>query len=308
MSAVEEANPSAVRRAIIDLVSGSAGGVANVYVGQPLDTIKVKLQTFPHLYKGATQCGMNTFRTQGIQGLYAGTVPSLVANVAENAVLFLAYGAAQNLVSKSVGKQQKELNNLENACAGSLASIVSATVLTPIEMIKCRMQANQETAALKGASSSPQRVGPLRLARSIILNEGPLAPFKGLSAAIVREMVGYFFFFGVYEMVRESFVEPGKTKDDIGALRTILAGGLGGVALWIPSYPLDLVKSRIQVLHTGRGQAPNFVSVALEIVRKEGPQALYSGIKPTLLRAFPATGALFLAVEKSKKWMESLSA
>ena len=60
-----------------------------------------------------------------------------------------------------------------------------------------------------------------------------------------------------------------------GALRTILAGGLGGVALWIPSYPLDLVKSRIQVLHTGRGQAPNFVSVALEIVRKEGPQALY---------------------------------
>ena len=49
----------------------------------------------------------------------------MVANVAENAVLFLAYGAAQNLVSKSVGKQQKELNNLENACAGSLASIVS---------------------------------------------------------------------------------------------------------------------------------------------------------------------------------------
>ena len=61
----------------------------------------------------------------GIRGLYAGTVPSLVANVAENAVLFLAYGAAQNLVSRGVGKQQKELNTLENACAGSLASIVS---------------------------------------------------------------------------------------------------------------------------------------------------------------------------------------
>jgi len=299
-------NSSAIRRAVIDLVSGSVGGVANVYVGQPLDTIKVKLQTFPHLYKGATQCGLNTFRTEGIRGLYAGTVPSLVANVAENAVLFLAYGAAQNLVSRGVGKQQKELNTLENACAGSLASIASATVLTPIEMIKCRMQAMQETASLKGATS-PQRVGPLRLTRSIILNEGPLAPFKGLSAAIVREMVGYFFFFGVYEMVRDHFVKPGETKDDIGALRTILAGGLGGVALWIPSYPIDLVKSRIQVLHTGRGSAPNFVSVALDIVKKEGPQALYSGIKPTLLRTFPATGALFLTVEKSKKWMESLA-
>ena len=60
-----------------------------------------------------------------------------------------------------------------------------------------------------------------------------------------------------------------------GALRTILAGGLGGVALWIPSYPIDLVKSRIQVLHTGRGAAPNFVSVAIDIVKKEGPLALY---------------------------------
>ena len=61
----------------------------------------------------------------GIRGLYAGTVPSLVANVAENAVLFLAYGAAQNLVSQIVKKQQKELNTFENACAGSLASIAS---------------------------------------------------------------------------------------------------------------------------------------------------------------------------------------
>jgi len=302
-----ELESSAARQAVTDLVAGSLGGVSNVYVGQPLDTIKVKLQTFPHLYKGATQCGINTFKAEGIRGLYAGTVPSLVANVAENAVLFLAYGAAQNLVSSGVGKQQKELNTLENACAGSLASIASATVLTPIEMIKCRMQANQEMAALKGASSSAPRLGPLSLTRSIIVQEGPLAPFKGLSAAIVREMVGYFFFFGVYEMIRESFVVPGGTKDDIGALRTILAGGLGGVALWIPSYPIDLVKSRIQVLHTGRGSAPNFVSVALDIVKKEGPLALYSGIKPTLLRTFPATGALFLTVEKTKKLLESLA-
>ena len=156
-----EAESSGARQAIIDLVAGSLGGVSNVYVGQPLDTIKVKLQTFPHLYRGATQCGINTFKAEGtalilelfiifgyffergletevaakpdlrkcqflgIRGLYAGTVPSLVANVAENAVLFLAYGAAQNLVSQGVGKQQKELSTLENACAGSLASIAS---------------------------------------------------------------------------------------------------------------------------------------------------------------------------------------
>jgi len=294
---------SPVAQAVIDVVSGSLGGVASVYVGQPLDTIKVKLQTFPHLYKNATECGLRTFQTDGLRGLYAGTVPSLVANVAENAVLFMAYGAAQNLVGELVGKNRKDLNTVQNALSGSLASVCSATVLTPLEMVKCRMQALHETAALKGQSSN--RVGPLALIKGIVVNEGPAAPFKGLSAAIVREMVGYFCFFGVYEMVREFFVRPGMTKDDIGAARTILAGGLGGIALWIPSYPIDLVKSRIQVLHTGKEKAPNFVVVMMDITKKEGPMALYCGIKPTLVRTFPATGALFLTVEKSRKFLES---
>lgn len=44
----------------IDLLAGSAGGTANVLVGQPLDTIKVKMQTFPHLYKNTMICFKQT--------------------------------------------------------------------------------------------------------------------------------------------------------------------------------------------------------------------------------------------------------
>ena len=35
-------------------------------------------------------------------GLYAGTVPSLAANVAENSILFAAYGACQKMVASSL--------------------------------------------------------------------------------------------------------------------------------------------------------------------------------------------------------------
>ena len=35
-------------------------------------------------------------------GLYAGTLPSLAANVAENSILFAAYGACQKLVASSL--------------------------------------------------------------------------------------------------------------------------------------------------------------------------------------------------------------
>lgn len=69
--------------AAIDFVAGTLGGIACVYVGQPLDTVKVKMQMFPSLYKSGFRCGLETFKKDGIyKGLYAGTVPALAANVA----------------------------------------------------------------------------------------------------------------------------------------------------------------------------------------------------------------------------------
>ena len=47
------------------------------------------------------------------------------------------------------------------------------------------------------------------------------------------------------------------------------------------------------------------VKTALEIYKKEGMVALYNGLTPTLIRTFPATGALFFAYEYSKKLMHS---
>ena len=50
-----------------------SGGTASVYVGQPLDTVKVKMQTFPSMHKNALKCFVQTFKQDGIwKGLYAG--------------------------------------------------------------------------------------------------------------------------------------------------------------------------------------------------------------------------------------------
>lgn len=78
--------------AAVDFISGVAGGTASVYVGQPLDTIKVKMQMFPDLYRNAFKCGLETFQKDGIaRGLYAGTVPALTANIAGNLIYFVFY-------------------------------------------------------------------------------------------------------------------------------------------------------------------------------------------------------------------------
>lgn len=47
------------------------------------------MQTYPKLHNNMVSCWSDTFRKDGIaRGLYAGTLPAIVANVAENSVLF----------------------------------------------------------------------------------------------------------------------------------------------------------------------------------------------------------------------------
>jgi len=47
------------------------------------------MQTFPELYSGMFDCLVKTYKRDGIyRGLYAGSIPAIVANVAENSVLF----------------------------------------------------------------------------------------------------------------------------------------------------------------------------------------------------------------------------
>lgn len=78
---------------------------------------------------------------------------------------------------------------------------------------------------------------------------------------------------------------------------------MGGVALWVAIFPADVVKSRVQVESTAGTIEPTFRSVIRQVFKEEGILALYKGLGPTLLRTFPATGALFLAYESTKKWL-----
>ncbi|KAH9497757.1 hypothetical protein DERF_013716 [Dermatophagoides farinae] len=274
----------------IDLLAGSAGGTANVLVGQPLDTIKVKMQTFPHLYKNTMICFKQTLLKEGVRkGLYAGTLPALLANVAENSVLFCAYGFCQKIVQFATKKDS--CNALENATAGFLAAFFSSFTLCPTELIKCKLQALRETG--KGS------IGAFELTRNILKSEGIPGLFRGLTSTMAREMPGYFFFFGGYEYTKSAMIKYGGQSEELGLMKTTIAGGIGGICLWTSIFPFDVVKSRIQI----QSSQESMNKVLLTILRQEGIKGLYNGLTPTLLRTFPSTGALFVAYEYSKLYM-----
>lgn len=136
---------------VADLLAGSVAGAAVAVVGQPLDTVKTKMQTFRGLYAGPVHCLVLTYRAAGVRGLYAGASPAVLAAVAENAVLFACYGPCRRAVAAVTGAADPEqMGALHNATAGSGASFFSSVVLCPAELVKIRLQAGRELAESQG--------------------------------------------------------------------------------------------------------------------------------------------------------------
>ena len=137
------------RELVIDLTAGCAAGVACTYTGQPFDTVKVKMQTFPDLYKSSIKCSRDILKTTGLRGFFAGATPALAAQVGENAAVFLFYGQCAKVVALLSRRNVTELNAFHRACAGSMAAFFSTIVLCPLELVKCRLQVlgEQNTAA-----------------------------------------------------------------------------------------------------------------------------------------------------------------
>lgn len=85
---------------------------------------------------------------------------------------------------------------LGNATSGFLAAFFSSFTLCPTELIKCKLQALHEMKQAK-------RISPFQLTKQILKAEGIKGMFRGITPTFAREMPGYFFFFGGYEMTRE---------------------------------------------------------------------------------------------------------
>ncbi|XP_066435882.1 mitochondrial ornithine transporter 1-like [Eleutherodactylus coqui] len=301
----DQSHLSRFGQVLINLTSGAMGGVACVASGQPFDTAKVKMQTFPSMYRSFMDCAVQTYNMEGLRGLYHGAVPALLANVAENAVLFTCYGFCQNLVCRVLEvKDPAQLREHHKAAAGSLASVFSSLVLCPTELVKCRMQTQHEM-RVSGFKGIPHKSTPWSIVCDILKAEGVRGLFCGLSSTWLREIPGYFFFFGGYELSKSMLNQS--SRDQPGALVITVSGGVGGACFWIAVYPVDSVKSRIQVLSMASPTKKGFLISLLHILKKEGIGTLYSGLTPTVIRAFPSNAALFLAYEMTKRTLTKWS-
>ncbi|KAG9303321.1 hypothetical protein G9A89_013647 [Geosiphon pyriformis] len=69
------------------------------------------------------------------------------------------------------------------------------------------------------------------------------------------------------------------------------------VAMWTIAIPPDTLKSRLQSAPSGTYSGT--LDVLRHLLKTDGPAALFKGLGPAMLRAFPANAACFLGMEAS---------
>lgn len=288
-----------------DLLSGmSAGFVVKVFE-YPFDTVKVLQQTMGNQYCGALDCLAQTYRGGGAAALYRGLPSPLLGSMAECATLFVTYGAMKNAlgVDEAAASLARPVPMWKYCAAGAGSGCCVAFVLTPVELVKCRMQVQDGTF---GGLPATRYTGPWSCAARIAREEGLRGLWRGNLSCLAREIPGNLAWFGAYESVMRLIqVAKGyERKSEVPLACSALAGSAAGVAYWAVPFPADTVKSKLQTDPRFAGRP--FAEVFREVLRKDGPRGLYRGAGITCARAAPAHALLFLAYEVASSWLRRL--
>ena len=283
-------------------------------VGHPLDTVKVRLQTASSGSMGMMDCVRLTLKEEGVRGFYKGMQSPLAGEGFFNAAQFLCYGAAKRMLLENntqssaifapggpAAAPRTDLTISEYFIAGALTGFACTFVETPIDLFKSQLQT--------------QIFRPQPLFRtfpeccSFIWRAGGVRGcFQGMSATFLRTVPATACYFGVYEAVKSALVKPGQRKDELGPGELLMAGGCGGVAYWMSSFPADSIKSTMQADEVQRSQRKysGLVDCTKQLYREGGWRRFYRGLTPCLIRSFPANAACFFAYEKSLQYMQRL--
>ncbi|CAH8839742.1 unnamed protein product [Trichobilharzia szidati] len=244
------------------------------------------------LYYGTVDCIKKTVAADGILGLYKGMAVPVAGVAPVFATCFFGY----NLGKKIFAEDPMNLRKHELLLAGMFSGIFTTAILAPGERIKCLLQ-------VQSNSCGPVKYkGPGDVFRQLYREGGLRSIFKGTAATLLRDVPASGVYFLTYEWIKELLRNP-YANNELGVGKTLFAGGMAGVFNWVVAIPPDVLKSRLQ--SAPEGTYPNGIrSVFSELIAREGFFALYRGVTPVMLRAFPANAACFLGYEVALKFLD----
>lgn len=307
--------------------AGATAGLISRFVIAPLDVVKIRLQLQHHslsdplllrdsssqkligdgpIYKGTLPTIRHILQTEGLTGLWKGNIPAELLYVSYAAVQFTTYRSITQLLQSVFPKDTPHQlpQSVESFISGATAGGVATAATYPLDLLRTRF-----------AAQGVERVYPSLVfaVKNIYTSEGPQGYFRGLGPGLAQIIPYMGIFFAVYETLRPALSGMELPYSSGGAV----AGVLASVVAKTGTFPLDLVRKRIQVQGPTRElyvhknipvYEGGLVKTVGQIVRREGWRGLYRGLTVSLIKAAPASAVTMWTYERALRFYVGLGA
>lgn len=297
-----------------DIAFGSTAGILGKFVEYPFDTVKVRLQS-QAAGPGVTplEGPVDAFRAafsspEGpLRSLYRGISAPLLGAAIETSSLFFSYRVAQDILiaaNSTLRLQQSQSPGTKISlpftsllACGAASGAFTSLLLTPIELIKCKMQV-----PITPLMTRPPSAG--QLMTIIFRQQGIRGFWHGQLGTLIRETGGSAAWFGSYEGLKIIYVHFDKSLnsiEDVKVWQQLSAGAVAGMSYNFVFYPADTIKSRMQTEDSAKGVRSSFAVTGRTLWKEHGIRGMYRGCGITVFRAAPSSAIIFSIYEALRK-------
>nr|XP_016937316.1 solute carrier family 25 member 40 isoform X2 [Drosophila suzukii] len=259
-------------------------------------------------FSGTIDAFIKISRTEGVGSLWSGLSPTLISALPSTIIYFVAYEQFKARFTDIHYKYMRRLDasgrdiplpipTLVPLLAGVSARILAVTCVSPVELIRTKMQSQRMTHA--------EMFGTIR---QVVQSQGVLGLWRGLPPTILRDVPFSGIYWTCYEYLKSSFnvVEPTFSF-------SFVAGAISGSVAATITTPFDVVKTHEQIEfgekfifsdNPPKQQVPTkSVAVRLaSIYRLGGMPAIFSGLGPRLFKVAPACAIMISSFEYGKSF------
>ncbi|XP_028662134.1 calcium-binding mitochondrial carrier protein Aralar1 isoform X2 [Erpetoichthys calabaricus] len=174
-----------------EILAGGCAGGSQVIFTNPLEIVKIRLQVAGEITTGPRVSALNVVRDLGFFGLYKGAKACFLRDIPFSAIYFPVYAHTKLLLTDEKG----HLGPLQLLTAGAIAGVPAASLVTPADVIKTRLQ----VAARAGQTTYS---GVIDCFRKILREEGHRAFWKGAGARVFRSSPQFGVTLVTYELLQ----------------------------------------------------------------------------------------------------------
>ncbi|EGF84114.1 hypothetical protein BATDEDRAFT_21867 [Batrachochytrium dendrobatidis JAM81] len=228
-------------------------------------------------------------RNEGFRALWRGLTPTLIMSIPSTTVYYIGY----DFLREAFGRHMSHMGIEAYAplVAGALARIISATVISPIELVRTRMQAGDSSMreTMQGISNH-------------IKSNGLQSLFRGLLPTLWRDVPFSAIYWVGYEQIKKELVVSDKHGNVENELKSsFIAGSVSGSISAILTHPFDVVKTLQQISHTNSTKSLSMLASFHGVLQQSGWRGLFTGLVPRFVKVAPACGIMISSYEFGKR-------